>query len=190
MKRHLPIRLLVCAAMAGTASLTAVAGFGSTAGAAPALILTCTTTTGNSTTQNISGCSGTAAIAADAGPKPTTGKSVVEGAVPKSSGSVYSYDTFKSGKTALASIKESLKTKPPTSDCAATHSGTGVQKIFAYVTYTGTVLKSAVISKKTYTSSASGMVGGVVKGADCIYQSSSGSTKGDLSVYGKGSSQL
>ncbi len=75
----------------------------------------------------------------------------MEGAVPKSSGSVYSYDTFKSTKTALASIKETLNTKPTTSECAATHAGAGAQKIFGYVTYTGSVLKSAVINNKTYT---------------------------------------
>jgi hypothetical protein len=34
------------------------------------------------------------------------------------------------------------------------------------------------------------MVGGAAKGADCIYKSSSGSTKGDLFVYNKGSSTL
>jgi hypothetical protein len=190
MKRHLPTRLLVCAAMVGTASLTAVAGFGSTASAATPLTLTCTTTTGNSTAQNVSGCSGTAAIAADAGPAPTTGHSVVEGSVPKSSGSVYSYDTFKSKKTALASIKETLNTKPTTSECAATHAGTGAQKIFGYVTYTGSVLKSAKVGSKTYTTTATGMVGGAAKGADCIYKASSGSTKGDLYVYNKGSSTL
>ena len=177
MKRHLPTRLLVCAAMVGTASLTAVAGFGSTAGAGTPLTLTCTTTTGNSTAQNVSGCSGTAAIAADAGPAPTTGHSVVEGAVPKSSGSVYSYDTFKSNKTALARIKETLNTKPTTAECAATHAGPGAQKIFGYVTYTGSVLKSATINKKAYTTTATGMVGGAAKGADCIYKSGSGSTR-------------
>ncbi len=186
MKRHLPTRLLVCAAMVGTASLTAVAGFASTAGAGTALTLTCTTTTGNSTNQNISGCTGTAATAAEAGAAPTTGKSVVEGAVPKASGSVYSYDTFKSNKTALADIKETLNTKPTTSECAATHAGAGAQKIFGYVTYSGSVLKSAVINKKTYTSTATGMVGGAAKGADCIYKSSTGT----LYVYNKGTSTL
>jgi hypothetical protein len=182
MKRHLPIRLLVCAALAGSASLTAVAGFGSTAGAGTALTLTCTTTTGSATTQNVSGCTGTAATATEAGAAPTTGKSVLEGSVPKSSGSVYSYDTFKSKKTALTDIKETFNSKPTTSECAAKH---GTQTIDGYVTYTGSVIKSAKIGSKTFTSSATGMVGGAAKGADCIYKS--GST---LYIYNKGSSTL
>lgn len=180
-KRHMPIRLLVCTALIGSASLTAVAGFGGVAGASP-LTLKCTTTTGSATTQNISGCTGTAAIAADAGPAPTTGKSVVEGAVPKASGSVYSYDTFKSKKTALTNIKETFNAKPPTSDCAAKH---GTQTLDGYVTYTGSVIKSAKIGTKTFTTTATGMIGGAAKGADCIYKS--GTT---LFVYNKGSSTL
>jgi hypothetical protein len=176
---------MVCTALVGSASLAAVAGFGGVAGASP-LTLKCTTTTGSATTQNISGCTGTAAIAADAGPAPTTGKSVVEGAVPKASGSVYSYDTFKSKKTALTNIKETFtlaSTKVPTpGGCAKTH---GTQTLDGYVTYTGSVIKNAKIGTKTFTTTATGMIGGAAKGADCIYKS--GTT---LFVYNKGTSTL
>ena len=58
MRRHLPTRVVLCAALAGAASLTAVAIPGGIAGAA-AKTLSCTTLTGNETTEAISGCSGT-----------------------------------------------------------------------------------------------------------------------------------
>jgi hypothetical protein len=58
MRRHLPLRLLVCAAaLAGSASVAAVAIPGGIAGAA-ALSVKCTGLTGNASTQSLSGCSG------------------------------------------------------------------------------------------------------------------------------------
>ena len=60
-----PARILVCAALAGSASLAAVAIPGGIASAAP-LTLSCTTLTGTTTvtatssTEHLSGCSGTA----------------------------------------------------------------------------------------------------------------------------------
>ena len=65
MRRHNAIRLVVCAALAGSASLAAVAIPGGIASAAP-LTLSCTTLTGvttataTSSTEHLSGCSGTA----------------------------------------------------------------------------------------------------------------------------------
>jgi hypothetical protein len=75
MRRHLPIRLLVCAALAGSASLAAVAIPGGVATASP-LTVTCTSLTGSASTQTVSGCTGTGAIAADAGTPPAHGSSV------------------------------------------------------------------------------------------------------------------
>ena len=61
MRRHLPIRLAVCAALAGSASLAMVLIPGSSSGAAVAhtqKTVVCTSLTGNTTKQAVSGCSG------------------------------------------------------------------------------------------------------------------------------------
>lgn len=65
MHRHLLTRLTICAALAGSASLAAVAVSGSISGATtPAKTLSCTTLTGSGTATSqtiaISGCSGSA----------------------------------------------------------------------------------------------------------------------------------
>ena len=80
MKRHLPARLLVCAALVGTTSLVAVAGFAGVGGAATPLKLTCTKLSGTEASQTETGCTGTAAIAADAGKVPVTGVQTAIGA--------------------------------------------------------------------------------------------------------------
>jgi hypothetical protein len=59
MRRKLPIRLLTCALLAGSASLSAIAISGTTAGAVTPQTVTCTALTGSETAQTISGCSGT-----------------------------------------------------------------------------------------------------------------------------------
>ena len=74
---RVPARLLVCAAVAGSAALAAGAIPGGIAGAVTPLTLSCKTLTGNSTTQTLSGCTGTGAIAADAGTPPAHGVSTV-----------------------------------------------------------------------------------------------------------------
>lgn len=191
MKRHLPVRLMICAALVGSASLATVAGFGGVAGAATPLKLTCTKLVGTEASQTESGCTGTAAVTADAGKPPATGVETSIGSVPKSSGTVAVQVSWKaSGKHAILAIKETALTKSiPASDCAATHAGTPTQKLVAYVTYTGSVVKSEVINKKTYTTTALGMVGGAAKGADCVYETGSGATL-KIYLYNKGSFTL
>ena len=191
MKRHLPARLLVCAALVGTTSLAAVAGFAGVGGAATPLTLTCTKLTGTEASQTETGCTGTAAVAADAGKVPVTGVQTALGAAPKASGSVVVQVAWKaSGKHAILQIKETALSKSiPKADCAATHAGTPTQKLAAYVTYTGTVQKSEVINKKTYTTTATGMIGGAAKGADCVYETGSGSTL-KIYLYNKGNYTL
>ena len=56
--RHHFSRFLVCAALAGSASLTAAVIPGGIAGAATQLTVTCTSLTGSNTSQTASGCSG------------------------------------------------------------------------------------------------------------------------------------
>ena len=69
---------MICAALAASASLTAVIEPGSTATAATVpLTVTCTTLSGGESTQRLSGCTGSGAIAADAGAAPAHGTSVV-----------------------------------------------------------------------------------------------------------------
>jgi hypothetical protein len=78
MVHHLPLRLLVCAALAGSASLGAVIGAGGTAsGATAPLTVTCTSLWGNGVKQTLSGCTGTGAITADAGKSPARGTSML-----------------------------------------------------------------------------------------------------------------
>jgi hypothetical protein len=72
MIRRLPVRILTCAVIAGSASLSAAVIPGSTAGAATPETVTCTSLTGSETSQAISGCSGTGVAQTGA-----TGKSVV-----------------------------------------------------------------------------------------------------------------
>jgi hypothetical protein len=64
---RVPARLLVCAALAGSAALAAVAIPGGIAAASP-LAVSCTHLSGSATSQHVYGCTGTGAIAADAGP--------------------------------------------------------------------------------------------------------------------------
>jgi hypothetical protein len=60
MRRTLPVRLLTCAILAGSASLSAIVVSGSTAGSVTTPeTVTCTHLTGSETAQSISGCSGT-----------------------------------------------------------------------------------------------------------------------------------
>lgn len=70
--RQRSIRLMLCAALVGSASLAAVIIPGSVSSASP-LTLSCTSFTGNATTQSLSGCTGTGATAANAGTPPAKG---------------------------------------------------------------------------------------------------------------------
>jgi hypothetical protein len=141
MKRHLPVRLLACAALAGSASLAAVAIPGGIASASP-LSVTCTSLTGNASTQTISGCTGTGAIAADAGTPPahgvsTTSTKTIKWSTNKTSVSTYTY-TSGSDKS-----------------CPAVKG----YKVSALENAKGTV-KSG---------SATGMIGSTFKGTICVY---------------------
>jgi hypothetical protein len=78
MAPRLPLRLMICAALAASASLTAVIAPGGTATAATVpLTVTCTTLSGGESIQRLSGCTGNGAITADAGKSPARGTSVL-----------------------------------------------------------------------------------------------------------------
>jgi hypothetical protein len=76
MKRHLPVRLLACAALAGSASLAAV---------------TCTSLTGNASTQTLSGCSGSGSSQTGTSGVSTASTKTVKWKTGKTSVSTYSY---------------------------------------------------------------------------------------------------
>ena len=143
MRRHLPIRLLVCAAMAGSASLAVVAVQGGNAGATPPKTVTCTSLTGSATSQTISGCTGSGAIAADAGTPPAHGTSVA------------------STKTITWSNHKTTKTT------YTYHSGSDAS-CPAVTGYTKDLLENATGS--VVSGSATGMVGGAFHGTICVYK--------------------
>jgi hypothetical protein len=143
MRRHLPTRLVICAVMAGSASLAAVVVPGGVASASP-LTVTCTSVSGSSTSQTVSGCTGTAAIAADAGTPPAHGTSVV---------STHKI-TWSNGKT--------VKTSETTTSGAATSCPTvagktkvALEKATGHIVAGGTAL---------------GMTGGTIKASICLYK--------------------
>ena len=143
MRRHLPIRLLACAALAGSASLAAVAIPGSTATAAAPLTVSCTSLTGTATSQIVSGCKGNGAIAADAGTAPAHGTSVA------------------ATKTITWSNKKTTTTKytiKAGSDAACP----------TVANYTKDLLEN---SSGTVTGgTAKGLIGGKYKGTICVYK--------------------
>jgi len=143
MRRHATSRLLVCAAMAGSA-FAAIAVPGAIAGAAP-LTLTCTTLTGNAVSQTVSGCTGTGAIAADAGTPPAHGVQTTSTKTVK----------WSNGKTSI--IKYTYGTVTPNACPAVT----------AYTKFLEVTEKAgSTVSGGT----ATGLKGGAVSGKVCIYK--------------------
>jgi hypothetical protein len=138
------IRLIACAALAGSASLAAVAVPSGIASAATPLTVTCTSLTGSATTQTISGCTGTAAIAADAGTPPAKGTSVA-------STKTITWSNHKTTKTTYT-YKAGSDASCPT-----------VAK------YTKDLLENAT-GKVVSGGTAKGMVNGVFKGTICVYK--------------------
>jgi len=146
MKRHLPIRLLVCAAMAGSATLAAVAIPVGVANATGPLTVTCTSLSGSATSQTLTHCTGTGAIAADAGTSPAHGTNVV------STKTV----TWGSGKTS----KTTYTYAPVTNNCPA---------LSGYTKF-GKYHESGHVNTGTAGGTAVGMRGGVFAGYACAYK--------------------
>ena len=149
MRRHLPVRLAVCAALAGSASLAAVAIPGGVATASP-LSVTCTTLTGNATSQTISGCTGTGAITADAGTPPAHGTSLV-------STKTITWSNHKTTKESYSYTASSTANCPSVS---------GYAKLLRETIKAG----SKVVASSN---DAAGMVGGALTGTFCVYKKGS-----------------
>jgi len=119
---------------------------GGIAGAAP-LTLTCTSLSGSATSQTLSGCTGTGAIAADAGTPPAHGVSIV------STKTI----TWSNGKTTKSTV-----TYTPASDATCP----------TVAKYTKFLLENAKGSVNTGTAggTAVGMRGGAWKATICAYK--------------------
>ena len=154
----LPMRLMVCAALAGSASLAAVAIPGGTASAAP-LTLSCKTLTGSETAQTISGCSGTASKETG-----TKGTSTVKNNLSK--------------KTGVATVKWSTK-KTSIESYSYTELLGASNKCPAKSGYTK--VAEAPEKGKVTGGTATGMIGGAVTGTACAYSKS-----GKISIFNDG----
>ncbi len=141
MRRHAPIRLLVCAAMAGSAAFAAVALPGAIAAATP-LTVTCTGLTGNATSQHISGCSGSGV---------TTGEATATGVQTTSTKTV----KWSNGKTSVLSYKyadvKPDACKPPTG-------------------YTNYLEVQEIAPSKVSGGTATKLIGGALSGKVCIFK--------------------
>jgi len=165
LRTKLSARLLLCAALAGSASLAAVVVPGGIASATP-LIVTCTTFTGNATSQAISGCTGGGATSANAGTAPAHGTSLVSTKTITWSNGKKTHETY----------------------TYTTHSGTantclpktGYTKLYLVVE-AGKVLATGTTTL--------GMVGGAIKGDSCVYSKKVGTTTTIL-VVNKGPYQI
>lgn len=144
MKRHYPIRLLVCAALAGSAMIAAVSIPGGIASATP-LTVTCTTLSGSATSQSLTHCTGGGAIAADAGVSPAHGTNVV------STKTI----TWGSGKTS----KTTYTYTSVTNNCPA----------LSGYTKSGKYHESGHVNTGTAGGTAVGMRGGTFAGYACAY---------------------
>lgn len=137
------LRVMTCtAALAGSASLGAVAVPQPIGAASPPLTVTCTSLSGSATTATISKCTGTGAIAADAGTPPAHG---VFNVVAKTI-------SWSNGKTTKASY-----TYKPSSDTSCP----------TVAKYTKELLETA--SGTVTGGTAKGMVKGSLKAKVCIY---------------------
>ena len=144
---RVPARLLVCTAVAGSAALAAGAIPGGIAGAVTPLTVTCTTLSGNASTQNISGCTGTGAISADAGTPPAHGVSTVSTKTIK----------WSNGKTSVSKV-----TYTPASDATCP----------TVAKYTKFLLENAkgTVNTGSAGGTAVGMRGGAWKATICAYK--------------------
>jgi hypothetical protein len=140
---HLPTRLLVFAALAGSASLAAVAIPAGVASAVTPETVSCTTVYGSPSSLAFSGCTGTGANASNAGTPPAKG--------------TYTNSTktlkWTTGKTSLLAFKY---TKDTTSKCVAIK---GDKSLGEYAA-TGSVTGGTALQMK----------GGATSGSACIYQ--------------------
>ena len=164
MRHHLFTRIAVCAAMAGSATLAATVIPGGIASASP-LKVTCTSTTGNASSVTVSGCTGTGAIAADAGSPPAHGVLTVSNKTLKWSNgktSVLKYTYVEhTGAANLCSTKASY-----TKDFMITESGT----------------------VSTTAGTATGLRGGTLTGTVCVYKLTAHPTT--ISVVNRGPSTI
>jgi len=149
MRRHSPIRLLICAAIAGSASVAAAAVPGGIASAAP-LHLSCTSLSGSATSQTISGCTGTGAIAADAGTPPAHGVST---------GATTSTVKWSNGKTTI--MTQTHKVVTPNA-CVAPAGYTKVSEFLGTDKVTG--------------GTATGLIGSTGGGKICLFKKTVGGT--------------
>jgi len=147
----LPARILICAAMAGSASAAAIALPGGIASASP-LAVTCTHLTGSSTAQTISGCTGTGANTANAGTPPAHGKTTSNLSTKKAT------VTWSNGKKTVSTFTYTSVTN----NCPAVTGKSKVTKVHE----TGKVIASGTTTL--------GMVGHATSAYICVYKSSTG----------------
>jgi len=165
MRTKLSVRLLVCAALASSASLAAVVVPGGIASAAP-LTVSCTGFTGNATSQALSGCTGGGATSANAGTPPAHGTSLVSTKTITWSNGKKTHETY------------TYVTKTGTANTCAPKTGW---------TKTALIIKSGkVLAAGTTTL---GMIGGAIKGDSCVYSKKVGTTTTIL-VVNKGPYQI
>ena len=158
---RLPTRLLICAAaVAGTASMTAMAVPGGIASAAAPLTLSCTTLTGSETAQSISGCTGNASKLTG-----TKGTSTVKNNLSK--------------ETEVATVKWTSTKKTSIESYSYTELTGTKNKCAAKAGYTK--LAEAVEKGKVTGGTATAMVGGAVTGTVCAYSKS-----GKISIFNLG----
>ncbi len=143
---HLPSRLLICAALAGSASVAVAAIPAGVASATAPETVSCTTLAGSATSLTFSGCTGSGANTSNAGKAPAKGVYTVSSKTLKWSDS----------KTSTLSFKYS---KDKTSKCPKI---TGDTSLGEY-TATGKVTKGT----------AKQMIGGAASGSACIYSAKS-----------------
>jgi len=164
MRRHLATRIVLCAAFAGSASLAALAVPGGVAGATTAKTLSCTTLTGNETTQAISGCTGSGS--SQTGSKGTS--KVVNNVSKKSGKATITWTSTKKTSIESYTYTEDTGTK---NTCAAK---SGYAK-----------LAMAVEKGSVTGGTATSLTGGAISGTVCAYSKSS-----KIYVFNKGAQKL
>ncbi len=171
MKRHLPIRLAVCAALAGSALMTAVAIPGGIA-AASAPTVSCANEVGNETSQALTVCTGTGVNSMNAsssgtqtvrGIKAKTTPTTVEYTIAwKTTGKVTAlYSAITAACTTSTCLKKCPKYSSPATDYITIGKGSSVVSSF-----------SVTVGKKTtkYTTTTKALIGETVSGNSCVYK--------------------
>ncbi len=148
MRHQLLLRLLISIGLVASATSLSAAYLPATAAtAASPLTVTCTTLTGGDSTQKLSHCTGTGAVASEAGASPAHGTSVLSTMT----------ITWSNGKRTKEHY--TYVTVPgPGDNCAAR---TNYSKDYL-VTEVGWVASSGTTAK--------GMVGGVIRATVCVYK--------------------